>query len=232
MMLACEDLNAGYGPVPILYEVGLEVDEGERVAVLGKNGMGKTTLLRALLGLVDRYSGRVVACGEDVSGWVTHRIARLGVSYVPQEAPIFESLTVEENLRLGALRVKDDQEAPPEVAVFMDRLRERAKQPAGTLSGGEQKMLIVTRALIGSPRVVLLDEISEGLQPSLRSVVSDLLRAYSERCGASVLLVEQNLEFALGASDACVVLNSGRIVEEKRDSRAVAKESVERHMTL
>jgi branched-chain amino acid transport system ATP-binding protein len=231
-MLACEGLNAGYGPVPILYDVELSVDAGERVAVLGKNGMGKTTLLRALLGLVDRYSGRVAACGEDVTAWHTHRIARLGVSYVPQEAPLFESLTVEENLRLGDLHVKDGQETPPEVDVFLNRLRERAKQPAGTLSGGEQKMLILTRALIGNPRVVLLDEISEGLQPSLRSVVTEMLKEYSARRGASILLVEQNLEFALGASDACVVLNSGRIVEEKSDSGAVAKESVERHMTL
>lgn len=230
-MLACEDLNAGYGPVPILHDIALRVDPGERVAVLGKNGMGKTTLLRALLGLVDRYSGRVVACDEDVTGWLTHRIARLGVSYVPQEAPIFEGLTVEENLRLGGLG-KDHQNVPPQVGVFLDRLNERAKQPAGTLSGGEQKMLMITRALIGCPRVVLLDEISEGLQPSLRSVVTEMLRAYSERFGASILLVEQNLEFALGSSDACVVLNGGRIVEQKSDSDGVAKESVERHMTL
>ena len=232
-MLACENLNAGYGPVPILHDISLRVEAGERVAVLGKNGMGKTTLLRAMLGLVDRYSGRVVACGEDVTGWLTHRIARLGVGYVPQEEAIFEGLTVEENLRLGMLGGKDrHQDPPPVVGAFLDRLGERSKQLAGTLSGGEQRMLLISRALIGRPRVVLLDEISEGLQPSLKKLVTQMLETYSMNNQASILLVEQNLEFALAASDACLVLTAGRIVEQKRASDSVPKEGVEEHMTL
>lgn len=231
-MLACENLNAGYGRVPILHDVSLEVDAGERVAVLGKNGMGKTTLLRALLGLIDCYSGRVVACDQDVTGWLTHRIARLGVSVVPQEEAIYENLTVEENLRLGTLHAKDHEDPPTEARAFLDRLDQRPKQLAGTLSGGEQKMLLIARALLARPRLLLLDEISEGLQPSLRTVVAEMLHTYSRRNKASILLVEQNLEFALAASDACLVLNSGRIVESKSASSSVVKEGVEQHMTL
>lgn len=232
MSLSLEGLHAGYGRVPIIHDVSLDLESGQCFALLGKNGMGKTTLLRAVLGIAARYSGDVVVCGQPVSDWPTHRIIRLGVSYVPQDENIFEDLTVEENLRLGALRATKYGAARGEVMRLFPLLGDRTRQKAGTLSGGEQKMLIIGRALMPRPRLVILDEVSEGLQPSIRTMVTEALRAYREETGSAVLLVEQNLDFALGSADTFAVLNGGRIVEEGQVSDELAVNQIERHMTL
>ena len=230
--MSLEGLHAGYGRVPIIHDVSLDLQSGQCFALLGKNGMGKTTLLRAVLGIAARYSGDVVVCGQPVSDWPTHRIIRLGVSYVPQDENIFEDLTVEENLRLGALRATKYAAARGEVMRLFPLLGDRTRQKAGTLSGGEQKMLIIGRALMPRPRLVILDEVSEGLQPSIRTMVTEALRAYREETGSAVLLVEQNLDFALGSADTFAVLNGGRIVEEGQVSDQLAVNQIERHMTL
>jgi branched-chain amino acid transport system ATP-binding protein len=230
--LVCESFTAGYGKVRILWDVSFDVREGECVALLGKNGMGKTTLLKAMMGIADRFTGTLAICGQNVTSWPTHRIVRLGVSYVAQEEPIFGDLSVEDNLRLGGLGVRDYASARREVVEIFPRLGERTRQKAGTLSGGERKMLMLGRALLPRPKLVMLDEVSEGLQPSVRDLLVDKLNDYRLRTGASIFLVEQNLEFALVAADRFAVLSGGRIVEagDSHDQGAAAR--IERHMTL
>jgi len=230
--LACSNLTAGYGKVRIVRDVSVTVDAGECVTLLGKNGMGKTTLLKSLLGIANRHAGVVHVLGRDVSGWPTHRIVRLGVSYVPQEEPIFSDLTVGENLRLGGLHVRDYAAAQQRVVTLFPRLGERLRQKAGTLSGGERKLLMIGRALLPEPKLVLLDEVSEGLQPSMRQVLVDALTAYRQERGASLFLVEQNLEFAFAAADRFAVLTGGSIVAEGLVGQPGARESIERHLTL
>ena len=232
MSLSLKEVHAGYGRVPIIHDVSLDLQPGQCFALLGKNGMGKTTLLRAVLGIAARYSGEIVVCGQPVSHWPTHRIIRLGVSYVPQDENIFEDLTVEENLRLGALRATKYAAARDKVMRLFPLLGDRTRQKAGTLSGGEQKMLIIGRALMPRPQLVILDEVSEGLQPSIRTMVTESLRAYREETGSAVLLVEQNLDFALGSADTFAVLNGGKIVEEGQVSDQLAVNDIEQHMTL
>jgi ABC-type branched-subunit amino acid transport system ATPase component len=230
--LAFDNLSAGYGKVRILRNVSLEIAEGECVTLLGKNGMGKSTLLKALLGIAHRHEGGVQVLDRDVTDWQTHRIVRLGVSYVAQEEPIFGDLTVAENLRLGGLRVRDYDAALARVVAIFPRLGERMKQKAGTLSGGERKMLMTGRALLPEPRLVLLDEVSEGLQPSLRQTLVDALTSYRQRTGAAIFLVEQNLDFALSAADRFAVLTGGQIVEQGQVGDAGAVAQIERHLTL
>jgi ABC-type branched-subunit amino acid transport system ATPase component len=230
--LVCESFTAGYGKVRILWEVSFEVREGECVALLGKNGMGKTTLVKAMMGIADRFTGTLAICGQNVTSWPTHRIVRLGVSYVAQEEPIFGDLSVEDYLRLGGLGVRDYASARREVVGIFPRLGERTRQKAGTLSGGERKMLMLGRALLLRPKLVMLDEVSEGLQPSFRDLLIDKLTEYRLKTGASIFLVEQNVAFALAAADRFVVLSGGRIVEtgDSHDQGAAAR--IERHMTL
>jgi urea transport system ATP-binding protein len=202
------------------------------VALLGKNGMGKTTLLKAMMGIADRHEGEVRMFDRDVTSWPTHGIVRLGVSYVSQEEPIFGDLTVEENLRLGGLGVRDYAAAREAVIELFPRLGQRTRQRAGTLSGGERKMLMIGRALLPRPRLVLLDEVSEGLQPSIRDLLVKTLNEYRERSKAAIFLVEQNLEFALAAAGRFVVLSGGRIVESGDAADRAAAAKIEQHMTL
>lgn len=232
MSLRCESFSAGYGKVQILREISLHVEPGECVALLGKNGMGKTTLLKSMMGIADRHGGQLSMCGTPADKLPTHTIIGLGVSYVAQEEPVFGDLTVDENLRLGGLRVSNYNEARRRVTDIFPRLGERLGQKAGTLSGGERKMLMIGRAILSEPALVMLDEVSEGLQPSARDVVSNTLTEYRKRTNAAIFLVEQNLEFALATADRFVVLNGGRIVEtgETTDDAAVSK--IVRHMTL
>jgi urea transport system ATP-binding protein len=231
-VLGCSDLAAGYGRVQIIDGVSLEIEAGECLALLGKNGMGKTTLLKALTGISDQFAGEVTVLGTPVSDWPTHRIMRLGVSYVFQDEPLFEDLTVEENLRLGGLRLKDFAAARDDVIKLFPRLAERKKQKAGDLSGGEQKMLMIARALLPRPSLVLLDEVSEGLQPAARDMLGTTLASYRDERRTAVLLVEQNVGFALSVADRFAVLLGGRIAEQGRVDDAEAVANIEQHMIL
>jgi ABC-type branched-subunit amino acid transport system ATPase component len=225
-------LQGGYGESPVLHGISLEVARGEIFAILGKNGMGKTTLLKTIMGLLPARTGRVELLGEDVSGWPAYRITRLGVSYVPQEKSIFQDLTVEENLRL-ALRERSTYGARLEtVAQSFPILKARPRQRAGTLSGGEQKMLLIGRALLTQPRLVLVDEISEGLQPAMITRLQEVLTGERRAHGLTVVLVEQNVRFALALADRYAVLKIGAVVESGRTADVGAQERVERHLTL
>jgi branched-chain amino acid transport system ATP-binding protein len=214
-LLELDGVEARYGPVVALHGVSLTVDEGEVVALLGANGAGKTTTLRAVSGTV-RKSGRVVYAGRDVSRKSPERLARLGVAHVPEGRGIIAELTVWENLRLGAYvrrdgEVKQDMDR---VSTLFPWLRDRRGQQAGTLSGGEQQMLALARALVARPRLLMLDEPSLGLAPLVVQELFRVVRTLNEEDGLTVLVVEQNAAIALEASQRAYVLEVGRVVVE------------------
>ena len=230
--LAVEGLEGGYAGSVVLHGVTLDVRPAEIFAILGKNGMGKTTLLKTMMGLLPARRGRVEVLGAEVSRWAPYRITRLGVSYVPQEKSIFQDLSVEENLRLALRELSDFAERLDAVARWFPILKSRGRQRAGTLSGGEQKMLLIGRALLTRPRVVLVDEISEGLQPAMVTRLREVLMEERRATGLAIVLVEQNVDFALALADRYAVLKVGAVVETGRTSDAGARESVERHLVL
>lgn len=213
-ILTLDNVSSGYGAAMVVRDVSLSLAPGEILAVLGKNGMGKSTLLKTIMGFVKAAGGAIRLEGDDVTHRKPHQMARSAVAYTPQEFTIFQDLTVEENLRLG---VPDDgqfRQRLPELEHVFPRMLERLKQRAGTLSGGEQKMLLMSRSVLSRPRVMLIDEISEGLQPTMIERMAEVLRQTRDQEGAAVLLIEQHLSFALSVADRFAVLKLGEIVEE------------------
>lgn len=195
-LLEIAGLVAGYGGGTVLHGVDLSVAPGEGVAVLGRNGVGKTTLLKAIIGLVRPRSGTIGFAGARIGGLPPFRIARAGIAYVPQGREVFADLTVEENLILGDLQAPDAGRA---YAVF-PALAERRRVPAGRLSGGQQQQLAIARALMARPRLLLLDEPSEGVQPSVVLELADTLAAVAAAEGMAIILVEQNIDLALAGA--------------------------------
>jgi branched-chain amino acid transport system ATP-binding protein len=213
-LLEVEDLEAGYGPVTALRSISFEVDEGKIVTVLGPNGAGKTTTLRAISGMV-RRSGSIQFDGKDISGYSPERVARQAIAHVPEGRGTFTGLTVEENLRVGAYprRERDGIKADIERCFgHFPRLEERRGQLAGSLSGGEQQMLAIARALMLRPRLMLLDEPSLGLAPNLTRELFAILERIARDEGVTLLLVEQNANLVLRFADYGYVLEAGSIV--------------------
>src|ERR1700742_1503443 len=194
MKLSVQDLNSHYGPAHILFDIALEVDAGEVVALLGRNGAGKSTTFRSIVGLVAQRSGRIVFEGRDVSNEPTHAIVRGGLGYVPEERRIFTDLTVDENLEVG--RQPQRPNAPlwtrDKLFALFPNLAEMRNRPGGRMSGGEQQMLTIARTLMGNPRAILLDEPSEGLAPVIVEQMANTIKALKSE-GLTVLLSEQNL---------------------------------------
>ena len=214
-MLQVESLTTHYGPVCALEDVSLEVPAGGIVAVLGANGAGKTSLLRTIAGLVRPTGGRIVFDGEPVTRERAEDLVRRGLAYVPEGGGVIGELTVAENLRLGALWRRDRDERAQtleEVVALFPRLGERGSMHANTLSGGERQMLSIGRALMGRPRMLLLDEPSLGLAPIVIEQILSIIGELRRERGLTVLLVEQNARSALSVADQGVVLNVGRVV--------------------
>ena len=213
-LLEVRNLECFYGPVMALRGVSLRVPEGKAVAVLGGNGAGKTTLLRTVSGIMDAEKGEVLLSGESIAGTEPDRIVRGGLVHVPEGREVFPLLTVEENLAMGAYTRRDDGVGEDVAAVFdyFPVLRERIRQPAGTLSGGEQQMLAIARALMARPRIMLLDEPSLGLSPVMVRDIFAIIRRLKEERGVTMLLVEQNATMALDVADFGYVLENGQIV--------------------
>ncbi len=213
-VLDIADLSSGYGEAIVLRDVSLGIRPGEIFALLGKNGMGKSTLLKTVLGFLPAKRGKITLFGEDVTSLPTHLIARKAIAYTPQEQTLFQDLTVEDNLRLGLRDDRGFTEGLARVSEYFPIVGKRLSQKAGTLSGGEQKMLIVSRALLGSPRLMLIDEISEGLQPSMIQRLTEILLTERKRTGAAIFVVEQNVPFAFSIADRYAVLKIGEIADD------------------
>jgi len=217
-MLTIREIHAGYGATPILFGVSLEVRQGEAVALLGKNGMGKTTLMKTAMGFLRPSRGAIELDGRNLVGLPPHEIARLGVGLVPESRRIFPGLTVRENLELGLSAVRERtsdlrRRRLEEVFTHFPRLRERIDQAGKTLSGGEQQMLAIGRVMMAGARLVLMDEPTQGLAPAMVRHVREMIQAL-KGLGVTVLLVEQNARMALNVCDRGYIMEKGRIVFE------------------
>lgn len=229
-MLEVAKLNSWYGPAHILFDVSLKVMAGEVVALLGRNGAGKSTTMKSIVGLVSRREGKLEFRNDEISKLAPFEIVRKGLGYVPEDRRIFTELTVEENLEVGRQPKRDGSAvwSPERIYEIFPNLAEMRKRPAGRMSGGEQQMLTIGRTLMGNPYLVLLDEASEGIAPKIVEQMAEAITLL-KREGVSVLLSEQNLHFARLISDRCYILEkgitqfSGTIAE--LDSRADLKET-------
>jgi branched-chain amino acid transport system ATP-binding protein len=226
-VLEVESLDAGYGALQILFGVGLQVDAGEQVLVFGPNGAGKSTLVKALAGLIAPTAGAIRLHGRPVQARAPEAIAAAGLGYVPQVANVFPSLSVTENLEIGGVRLSaaDRRRRIAEVCEIFPRLGERRRQRAGTLSGGERQMLALARALMPEPAVLLLDEPSAGVAPTLVTQIFEMVRGL-RATGTSVLMVEQNAKQALAYVDRGVLLDGGQVRRSDRADALLANDQI------
>ncbi len=228
--LGVQGLRSGYGKVPILQGVDLTVAGGEVVAVVGPNGAGKSTLLKTICGLIRPYSGQILFDGQDLAGRPSYRIARAGISYVPEGGRLFPNMSVRENLLMGAFATQENLKTNllEEIYALFPILGERGRQYAATLSGGEKQMLAIGRGLVSSPKVLMLDEPSLGIAPKLVEEIYERLHSLKQK-GLTVLLVEQNTNFALELADRAYVLENGRIVLEGSGREVAENPEIRRH---
>lgn len=230
-MLEIKELAVNYGSITALHDVSLNVAKGDIVTLIGANGAGKSTTLRTVSGLLKARHGTIHYEGEDITNQSPHRIVARGISQVPEGRMIFSNLTVRENLLMGAYRRKDRNKLGTEfdfVFEVFPRLKERSRQVAGTLSGGEQQMLAISRALMSKPRCLMLDEPSLGIAPILVKTIFQKIVEINQSLGITILLVEQNANLALEVSHYGYVLETGRIIMHDRSSALKANEKVKR----
>ncbi|WP_300546731.1 ABC transporter ATP-binding protein [Roseovarius sp.] len=211
-MLRLEGINAGYGRAQVLRDLSLEVAPGEILCLLGRNGAGKTTTMQAIMGLLPLMSGRILLDGQEISSLPAYRVPRAGIGYIPQGRRLFAELTVAQNLEIGLRARKSGPEVLDEVLTLFPRLRERYDQRAQTLSGGEQQMLATARALCLRPKVLLLDEPTEGLQPSMIEAIRQVIVKMRDE-GVAILLVEQRVDAVLSVADRVAFIENGRNTE-------------------
>jgi len=210
-LLAIDDLHTAYGLSRVLFGISLDIAAGECVCLLGRNGVGKTTTIRSVMGLVPPTSGRIVWKGTDIGGWSPHRVARAGIGYVPEDRRVFAELTVWENLDVAARAAgRPGRWSIAAVYELFPVLRELRNRPGGFLSGGEQQMLTIARTLMGNPELLLLDEPSEGLAPLVVEALLAKIRELKEQ-GLTILLAEQGVDFSLALADRVYVLEKGNI---------------------
>jgi branched-chain amino acid transport system ATP-binding protein len=232
-LLEVQGLKSGYGAETVLQGVDMDIAPGEIVAVIGRNGVGKSTLMRTLTGLLRPSAGTIRFGGRDVTGDPADKRARAGIGYIPQGRDVFPELTVRENLLVG--EVAGQGRATPDydqVYRFFPILKERARQRAGTLSGGQQQQLAIGRAMIGNPSLMLLDEPSEGIQPSIIKDIARNVRTLNEQTGLAVLLVEQNLDLIVSIARRGYVMEKGRLVARLGPEEITSRDVVRHHLTI
>jgi branched-chain amino acid transport system ATP-binding protein len=233
MALVMNDVSAGYGSVIVLRKVSLAVAEGEIVGVLGRNGMGKTTLIRCLAGLIEPTAGSITLGEEDITHLPAHERARRGVATVVQGRGIFPRLSVRENLAMGRIASgRVGRNRLDEVLGYFPRLGERLGQAAGTLSGGEQQMLAIGRALMTDPKVMLLDEPSEGIMPVLVRQIAAIVTAINRQAGLTIVIVEQNVPMVFGMTNRCIILEKGRIVAQGSREEVSRSEVMKEYLAI
>ena len=232
MSLEITNLNAGYGETPILRDVAFSVDDGEIVGIVGRNGVGKTTLLKSIMGLLEPDTGRITYNGEELTGTSPDEHAKRSIGYVPQGRDVFPDLTVAENLLVGESVGRDDETRYEQVYDYFPILEERANQDAGTMSGGQQQMLAIARALVGDPDLLLVDEPSEGVQPSIVQSITEDLKQINDEFGTTILFVEQNLSVIQGLAERCYAIDHGTIVDEITGDAVSERDQLEEYLVV
>lgn len=233
MLLETHQLRSGYGSKPVLQGINLTVTEGEILAVIGRNGVGKSTLMKSLIGLLSPHSGTIQFDQQSIEQLPPFKRARLGLGYVPQGRDVFPRMTVEENLQVGeSLSGKVTRHKYEEIYDYFPILAERRKQAAGTLSGGQQQQLAIGRVLIGSPKLMLLDEPSEGIQPSIVKDIARLMVRLNKEQGLTVIFVEQNLEMIQSMAQRCYVMDKGLLTEELSPDALNDPETMKRCLSI
>ena len=212
-MMQVQNYHVSYGQSEVLHGLEFEVNPGEIVALVGRNGMGKTTLMKSLMGIVPATQGKMLLNNEDMTGFLSHERVSRGVAYVPQGRMIFPTMTVEENIETG-LAASNRKTIPDEIYDLFPVLKEMRTRRGGNLSGGQQQQLAIARALVSEPKVLLLDEPTEGIQPSIIKELAQVLKRIRDERGLSILVSEQVLSFVMDASDRIMVIENGRIVHE------------------
>ena len=230
-VLEVKGLKSSYGATPILTGVDLSIGEGEIVALVGRNGVGKSTTMRCLIGLLRASGGTIRFRGQEVTRMSADERARLGIGYIPQGRDVFPRMTVEENLQVGELIGGGRQSGMDLVFQYFPILKERRKQVAGTMSGGQQQQLAIGRVLAGGPALILLDEPSEGVQPSIVQLICRVLRGVRDDLNTTILFVEQNLDTILSLAERGYVMEKGRVVA-RLEPGDISQEGVRRHLLL
>lgn len=228
--LVVRDLHTYYGDSHILQGLNISIQPGEVVALLGRNGVGKTTFFKTLIGILPIGGGDIIFDGTSLKGLKQHMIARRGIGYVPQGREVFADLTIKENLLVGCMAAKTNK-IPEAIFEYFPILKERLSQKAGTLSGGQQQMLAIGRALACNPRLLLLDEPTEGIQPNIVDDISGIIKRINKELNLSIIVVEQNLDFAYNTAERFYIMEKGQIVDEgKIDENSAA--IIEKHLTI
>jgi len=232
-VLSASALRSGYGGKPVLQGVDFTVGRGEIVAVIGRNGVGKSTLMKTLMGLLPTTAGSILFAGRPIEGLVAHKRARLGIGYVPQGRDVFPRMSVEENLKVGEMiRGGAERQDYDRVYASFPILAERRAQRAGTLSGGQQQQLAIGRVLIGRPSLILLDEPSEGIQPSIVQDIARIVVDLNRASGITIVVVEQNLDMIRAMAQRAYVMDKGRVVAEMGGDELHDREAMRRHLAV
>ncbi|GAA2860447.1 branched-chain amino acid transport system ATP-binding protein [Aminobacter niigataensis] len=232
-LLNIKGLRAGYGGKPVLQGIDLSVSKGEIVAVIGRNGVGKSTLMKSLIGLVDSMAGTIQLGSTELTGLTPFRRARLGIGYVPQGRDVFPRMSVRENLQVGeSMRERIAPDVYERIYNLFPILQERATQQAGTMSGGQQQQLAIGRVLVGSPQLLLLDEPSEGIQPSIVQDIGRIIKQLNQESGMTIMFVEQNLDMIKALAQRCYVMDKGRIVAHVTPRELEDRDTIRKHLAV